>query len=114
MPMTTEVKKISNTTRWCCDGMALRPCKYKANEGSKSCCREKCRAKWSTEKKPLPKSERWREEQRSYGDRRNAWLRSMARGAREEVAWNGYNNTEEGPALFFGRQPGRAAPDGRN
>jgi hypothetical protein len=42
------------------------------------------------------------------------WLRSMARGAREEVAWNGYNNTEEGPALFFGRQPGRAAPDGRN
>ena len=50
----------------------------------------------------------------SYGDRRNAWLRSMARGAREEVAWNGYNNTEEGPALFFGRQPGRAAPDGRN
>ena len=39
---------------------------------------------------------------------------NMARGAREEVAWNGYNNTEEGPALFFGRQPGRAAPDERN
>jgi len=39
---------------------------------------------------------------------------NVARGAREEVAWNGYNNTEEGPALFFGRQPGRAAPDGRN
>jgi hypothetical protein len=37
-----------------------------------------------------------------------------ARGAREEVAWNGYNNTEEGPALFYGRQPGRAAPDEMN
>ena len=39
---------------------------------------------------------------------------NVARGAREEVAWNGYNNTEEGPALFFGRQPGSAAPDERN
>ena len=36
------------------------------------------------------------------------------KGVREEVAWNGYSNTEEGPALFFGRQPGRAAPDERN
>ena len=65
-------------------------------------------------KSHCPEKERWREEQRSQGDRRNVWLRSMARGAREEVAWNGYNNTEESPALFFGRQPGRAAPDGRN
>ena len=53
MPMTTEMRKISNTTQWCCDGMALRPCTDKANEGGKSCCKKKCRADWSTEKEPL-------------------------------------------------------------
>jgi hypothetical protein len=29
MPMTTEMKKISNTKRWCCDEWPCNKCKYK-------------------------------------------------------------------------------------
>jgi hypothetical protein len=81
-------------------------CKYKPMKEARAAAKEM--------QSQMEYRERATARRRSEGGRRNAWLGSMARGAREEVAWNGYSNTEEGPALFFGRQPGRAAPDGRN
>jgi hypothetical protein len=67
MPMTTEMKKISNTTRWCCDEWPCNKCKYKPMKEARAAAERNAELNGVQRNSHCRRRRGGEEEQRSYG-----------------------------------------------